>query len=157
MYHMYEPGPNKVSAFAFAENMLLHLCKPGEMSTHSLHQIAFAALSCQQARAIMKPDSSSLVRSVLPTDCRDPVSLWRFANWCCQYLTRWSCPTNTSCATPVFMAIVFSNKIGQHNDIRLWLAFEYADRTVADDWYSLHTPAEPVRAADDLLLLGLEV
>ena len=125
--------------------------------TQSFHQIAFAALSCLQTRAIMKPEPNSLVRSVLPTDCRDPVSLWRFANWCCQYLTRWSCPTNTSCATPVFMAIVFSNKIGQHNDIRLWLAFEYADRTVADDCYSLHTPAEPVSAADDLLLLGLEV
>ena len=74
MYHMYEPGPNKASAFAFAENMLLHLCKPCELSTHSLHQIVFAALSCLQTRAIMKPDSNSLVRSVPATLCHYGVS-----------------------------------------------------------------------------------
>ena len=80
MYGMDEPGPNKAGACTFAENLLLHLCKPGEMSTHSLHQIAFATFSCQQANANMQPDSSSLVRSVLHTDCRDPMSLGRFAN-----------------------------------------------------------------------------
>ena len=45
-----------------------------KISTHSLPQIAFAAFSCQQATANGQPDSSSLVRSVLHTDCREPMS-----------------------------------------------------------------------------------
>ena len=51
MYHMYEPGPNKASAFAFAENMLLHLCKPCELSN------AFLASNC--VRSIVLPASKS--------------------------------------------------------------------------------------------------
>ena len=48
---MYEPGPNKASAFAFAENMLLHLCKPCELSN------AFLASNC--VRSVVLPANKS--------------------------------------------------------------------------------------------------
>ena len=51
MYHMYEPGPNKVSAFAFAENMCSICASLVSSRTHSLHQIAFAAFSCLETKA----------------------------------------------------------------------------------------------------------